>query len=114
MFLLSDLISQVRELVQDEVEPYRYSDARLYRTLNNAFAEAYRVRPDIFVDLEFQVPFVTPLNVLDEFPLDVQFYTAFVDFVTSMTELSDDEWTVDSRAIALLQLFNSRLGGPQK
>lgn len=110
MFLLSDLITQVRELVQDEVEPYRYSDERFYRTLNNAFAETYRLRPDIFVDLNFVIPFVTPVNATDTFPLDQQFYTAFVDFVVSMTEFSDDEWTVDGRAMTLLQLYGARIG----
>lgn len=114
MFLLSDLIIQVRELLQDQVEPYRYSDDRLYRTLSSAFVEAYRIRPDIFVDLKFQIPFVVPSNSIDTFPLDQQFYMAFVDFVTSMTEFSDDEWTVDARAMSLLQLFNSRLGGRQQ
>ena len=111
MFLLSDLIGQVRELVQDEVTPYRYSDDRLYRTLNNAFTEAYRVRPDIFVDVNFVIPFVTPADSGDTFPLDQQFYMAFVDFVVSMTEFSDDEWTVDGRAMAYLNLFGARLGG---
>ena len=111
MFLLSDLIGQVRELVQDEVTPYRYSDDRLYRVLNNAFAEAYRIRPDIFVDLDFTIPFVAPADSTDTFPLDQQFYTAFVDFVTATTELSDDEWTVDGRAMTLMQLFSARIGG---
>jgi hypothetical protein len=110
MFLLSDLISQSRELLQDEVEPYRYDDERLYRTLNNAFAEAYRLRPDIFVDLDFTIPFVTTANSTDTFPLDQQFYNPFVDYVVSMTEFSDDEWTVDGRAMAFLQLFGRRLG----
>lgn len=124
MFLLSDLISQVRELLQDEVEPYRYPEARLYRTLNTAFTEAYRIRPDIFVDLEFKIPFVIvsnpdavpPIvgNEADVFQLDQQFYQAFVDFVTSMTEFSDDEWTVDGRAGTFLQLFNAKLGGPRQ
>ena len=111
MFLLSDLITQVRELVQDEVVPYRYSDVRLYRTLNNAFVEAYRIRPDIFTSLDFTIPFVEPADAADTFPLDQQFYMAFVDFVTSMVEFSDDEWTIDGRAASLLSLFNARLGG---
>lgn len=111
MFLLSDLVTQVRELVQDEVEPYRYDDARVYRTLNNAFVEAYRIRPDIFVDLDFQIPYVSAANAADTFPLDQQFYVAFVDFVVSMIEFSDDEWTVDGRAASLLTLFNARIGG---
>ncbi len=114
MFLISDLIIQVRELLQDNVVPYRYSDDRLYRTLNSAFTEAYRIRPDIFVTLKFQIPFLTPSNSADTFQLDQQFYAAFVDFVTAMTEFSDDEWTVDARAMTLLKLFTMRLGGRQQ
>jgi len=111
MFLLSDLLIQVRELVLDEVVPYRYSDDRIFRTLNNAYVEAYRIRPDIFVDLDFQIPFVTAANSPDPFQLDQQFYNAFVDYTVSMIEFSDDEWTVDGRAIGYLTLFNQRLGG---
>lgn len=113
MFLLSDLIEQAREIVQDEVEPYRYSDVRLYRTLNTAFTEAYRIRPDLFVGLDFVIPYVAPADSGDTFPLDQQFYLAFVDFVVATVEFSDDEWTIDNRAMAFLQMFTTRLGGGQ-
>ncbi len=115
MFQISDLITQVREYIQDEQSSsYRYTDERLYRILNNAYAEAYRIRPDLFVSLDFEIPYVSPVNAGDTFQLDQQFYMAFVDFVTAMVEFSDDEWTVDGRATAFLQLFNARLGGPRQ
>ena len=114
MFLLSDLITSVRELLQDTVEPYRYDDDRLYRALNSAFSEAYRIRPDLFVGVDFAIPYVSSADSGDPFPLDQQFCNAFIDFVVSITELSDDEWTVDNRAMAFMGLFNARLGGRQQ
>ena len=119
MFLLSDLVLQVRELVLDLQEPYRYDDARIYRTINNAYVAAYGIRPDIFVDLQFKIPFVVaptlpitiPAPAPLEFQLDQQFYNAFVDYVVSMIEFSDDEWTVDGRAMGFLSLFSQKLRG---
>lgn len=132
MFLLSDLVNQVRELVLDLETPYRYSDARIYRAINSAYIEAYGIRPDIFVDLKFKIPFVvppvpipptapanpglpvprpTPVIPPQQFQLDQQYFNAFVDYVVSRIEFSDDEWTVDGRAMTFLSLFVQRLRG---
>lgn len=99
MATIDNLVTQARDLLQDTVEPYRFSDDRLIRSVNNAFNEAYRKRPDIFIDLDLAIPEVT---ITDDFPLDTQFFPAFIDYVVGFTELADDEFAVDGRATALM------------
>lgn len=111
MWTLSDLVTEVREFLQDEVVPYRFSDDRIYRLLNNAFGEAYRIRPDIFIGVDFVLPSYTSADSATDFPLDRQYFPAFVDFVVGTIEMADDEFTVDGRATAMLNIFQSRLGG---
>jgi hypothetical protein len=47
--LVSDVLAQARELLQDKVTPYRYSDDGLFYAINEAIFEARRLRPDLFV-----------------------------------------------------------------
>ena len=113
MWTIEDLLTQARDLLQDTVTPYRFSDARLLRTLNNAFGEGYRKRPDLYVGVSLVIPFVSSADLADPFPLDDQFFPAFVEYVVGFTEMSDDEFTVDGRAQALLNLFFGKLGQAQ-
>lgn len=111
MWTLSDLVTEAREFLQDEVTPYRFSDDRIYRIINNAFAEAYRIRPDIFIGVNFIIPMYTPADSATDFPLDRRYFPAFVDFVVATIEMADDEFTVDGRASTMLNIFQARLGG---
>jgi hypothetical protein len=111
MWTLSDLVTEAREFLQDEVTPYRFSDARIYRIVNNAFGEAYRLRPDLFVGVSYTIPHYTAADSAELFPLDTQYFPAFVDFVVGTIELADDEFAVDGRATAMLNIFQSRMGG---
>jgi len=45
----TDVIAQVRVLVQDEREPYRYSDTVLLRFLNQTVKRMAMLRPDLFL-----------------------------------------------------------------
>ena len=47
---VSDYITESRGLMQDEVAPYRYSDASIVGALNIAIGDAYRVRPDMWLN----------------------------------------------------------------
>jgi hypothetical protein len=45
----ADVIAQVRTLVQDEREPYRYTDTVLLRFLNQTVKRMAMLRPDLFL-----------------------------------------------------------------
>jgi len=47
----ADVIAQVRVLVQDEREPYRYSDTVLLRFLNQTVKRMAMLRPDLFLTI---------------------------------------------------------------
>lgn len=108
-----EVITSTREVLQDTVAPYRYSDARLIGTFNNALRETLRLRPDLFLSNSFVV---TPLVEADAttsttFPIEDQYFSTIVNFIVGFTELSDDEFTVDGRAITVLASFKSQLVG---
>jgi hypothetical protein len=46
----------VRLALQDEIEPYRYTDDTLEYCINSAIREVMRLRPDIFLDGKYQQP----------------------------------------------------------
>lgn len=47
-FTVAEVITEVRDLVSDSFEPYRYSDDFLVRKVNQAVRRACIIRPDLF------------------------------------------------------------------
>lgn len=113
MSTISDVITSSRELLQDTVTPYRFSDDRLVRTLNGALREVFRIRPDLFLSASFVIPEYVEADLASppNFPLEEQYYNTVVEFIVGWTELSDDEFTMDNRAAALLTAFRNQLIG---
>lgn len=113
--LLSDVLREARNVLQDtDSNNYRYTDARLIDAYNLALSEAWRLRPDLFITTYAAgVPLVansvTPSTV--SFPLDTQFFAPFCDYVAGRTELADDEFSVDGRAMGLVSSFKQSLVG---
>lgn len=110
---IAEVVTRARELLQDTVTPYRFSDARVIGVLNAGFREARRLRPDIFLVVSFVTPEFTEAAATDStlFPLDDQFMNVFINFIVGFTELSDDEFAVDGRANTLLITFRNQLVG---
>lgn len=50
-FLVSDVILDARELVQDTATPYRYDDAFMTRKFNQVLRRAVIMRPDLFTEI---------------------------------------------------------------
>ena len=64
----SEVIAEVRRLIQDTREPYRYSDAVLLGFTNQTFKRMAMLRPDLFVVIgDFAT---TPSSVLQSCPAD--------------------------------------------
>jgi hypothetical protein len=115
------VISQARTLLQD-VTPtvnglYRYTDQDLTDNFNGAMIEARKLRPDLFLTygLRTPLPLYTTSNLSDGtlFPVDEQYFTAFIWYVVGRAELREDTFTDDSRAVSLMNKFISALTEPK-
>jgi hypothetical protein len=91
---------------------YRYSDDELFEALNGAFVEARAKRPDLFIEWGLRNP-LPIFNATDDstvdFPIDVQYYNAFLYYIVGRTELREDTFAQDSRAVVLLNKFVNQL-----
>lgn len=109
------LLTEAREVLQDTLEPYRYSDDLLINKLNRGLQSMGRIRPDAFWDTfangDIVIPEVTTGTLATTFPLPMQFYSPLVSFVVAWAEIVDDEFTNDGRAAALLANFKTELVG---
>lgn len=106
-------VARARTVLQDTVQPYRYSDDMLYAALDSAVLEARRIRPDIFVgSLLSALPDITPARAGTALPIDNMFLQALVYYVVGSMELSEDEYTNEGRAVALLARFSQQLQVP--
>jgi hypothetical protein len=107
---IGDCITNVRVLLQDAIAPYRNTDEELYAIFNNAMSEVRRLRPDLFLTaLRTPMTTYTTASATLAFPIDEQFYRAVLDYCVSEAETRNDEFTTDSRAASLLQMFHQRL-----
>lgn len=114
-----DLIHQAREIVQDtgmadDFVGDRHSDAKLIRYLNTALTDAYRLRPDLFYPGAFDRDNLPEFLVADiaantVWPIDILYWSPFVDYVAGYVGLGDDEYAQDGRAVALLNRFSQKL-----
>lgn len=117
----STAMVQIRSILQDRVEPYRYLDSELVAILNTCLTEVKRLRPDAFAGTfttsttpQFYedgqiLPPAGYLPLSDPWPIDEMFFSPVVVYVAGYAELRDDEFTVDSRAALLLQRFAGQL-----
>jgi hypothetical protein len=108
---VSDYAVEARRLLQDTVQPYRYSDTNLVSALNMGLLEARRLRPDLFLNsgLRSAVPaFGSPI-VSANVPIDPQYRAALVYYIVGQTQLMDEETTQDARASVFLNKFVSQL-----
>ena len=115
---LGSLLGEARTMLSDKVaindtgEPYRYSDDELMDALNGAFIEARAKRPDLFLDwgLRASFPQFSAETDMDlPWPIDVIYYNTFLYYVIGWTELREDTFSQDSRAVSLLNRFTSQL-----
>ena len=106
--LVSDVITQARELLQDKVSPYRYSDASMIVAINEAMYEARRLRPDMFLSL-LRTTLTRVDATGDTLPLDDQFFPQLVNYVVGRSEMREDEYAVDRRAALLASAFYGAL-----
>lgn len=130
---IDDCLTEVRQILNDSVAPYRYSDNWLIYVLNTALRDLYRIRPDAYIgnfttgvlsanlvntygtsDLQVinGTPNPSPPVPITPFPVDDRlFYGPIVFYMIGRVELNDDEFADNNRAMTLLQAFRSELVG---
>lgn len=128
---IDDVLVEARFLLNDAGAagmPTRFANADMIRHLNTALRELYTLRPDAYVGLLLTggntpgvlnntiVPLYSTADLGQTpptpFPVDDRlFFSAVVYYVVGRTELSDDEFTDDNRAMTMLQGFRTMLGG---
>lgn len=118
-----DLITEARQLVNDSLEPYRDETSVYVAHVNRALQEIGRIRPDAFFDLFEENSLNVPLLIESGFPEyedneislgadfqpEMQFYGPVIAYLVGMIELKEDEFSEDSRAIAMLTAFRNSL-----
>ena len=110
--VLGDLVAQIRILLQDTDTlggEYRYSDDSIVTNINMGLLEMYRIRPDIFLELNFQVPEFNVATPDAPMTIEQQHVPALVYYAVGMCQLRDDEGTQDERAGMFLSKFTSML-----
>ena len=107
----SQVIERARRILQDEdATNYRYSDQSLLDSVNDAILEVRRVRPDLFISVSF-----SPTDVLlgqeaaALIPIEDMYFQSLVYLTTGYQMLRDDEFSLDSRAVNLLNKGTAQL-----
>jgi hypothetical protein len=121
--VVGDYLRDARTLLQDRIEPYRYSTHSLVRSLNLTLLDARRMRPDLFMDDLDTVPQyqwqddedATPTEdktnpTWDEFvPIEQGFRQAIIDGIVGHALSRDQEDIEDERATGFIQSMENRL-----
>jgi hypothetical protein len=104
-------IRDVRTLLLDRTEPFRYSDDSLLVAFNMALLEGRRLRPDLFVHHHgVKVPQYQSVN--DEtVPIEPQFRLAFVYGTSAHALARDQEDVQDQRSNSFMGVFHDILIG---
>lgn len=108
MQTIRNYIDAARILLQDTKDsPYRYSDDEFKLALSLAFDEAYRIRPDIFI--QNPIPdFASAADTVDV-PAPRGYQTAFLYYMCGHVQLRDLEEVTDARASVFLNKFVAQL-----
>jgi hypothetical protein len=110
--LLDDLVNQIRVLLQDvdvSSGEYRYSTDSIVMNLNMGLWEMYRLRPDIFLPLDFVVPQFSAVDMSAAITIETQYVPMLIYYAVGLTQLRDDEETQDARAMAFKSMFMAGL-----
>lgn len=109
---VQDYVTDVRTIILDKVQPFRYPDDSIVEALNIALLEGRRLRADLFVcRYGNDVPHFGPAVSGDIVPIEPQFRLAFIYGIAAHTLLRDEEDVQDQRANTFLERFHDMLVG---
>lgn len=109
---VENVIRAARVIIQDERSPFRVSDDQMAMYVTEAVSEARRLRPDLFLaTLRDSIPLYTAANMATIIPLPDMLFPQMVNYVAGRTDLREDTFSQDGRAILLMQAFGVALVG---
>lgn len=109
------LIAEARQVLNDTVPisgSSRFPDADLIAALNEAILQVRAKRPDAFLGfgLRKAIPvYDLPADAGALFPFDDMFYSPLLFYVVGRSELVEDTFSDDGRAVALMSKFTAQL-----
>ena len=115
MFTVGGLVGEARQLLNDTVPisgAPRFTDSDLTNALNDAMLQVRAKRPDAFLrfGLRRTLPaYALPADAATVFPIDDMFYSPLLFYVVGRSELTEDTFSDDGRAVALMSKFVSQL-----
>lgn len=108
---VKDYIDDVRTLLLDTIQPFRYDDTSLLRAFNLALLEGKRVRSDLFVERHgHSVPSFLVIAG-QEVHIEPQFRLAFVYGTCAHAISRDEEDVQDARANSFRATMHAILNG---
>lgn len=108
---IGGLFVEARRILNDD-SGVRFTDADLVAAFNDAMEQARAKRPDAFITIGLRVSvpvYAMPADSGTTFPLDGMFYPAFLYYVVGRSELREDTFTSEGRAVVLMNKFVSQL-----
>jgi hypothetical protein len=107
---IGSLLLDARNVLNDTIQvsgAYRYSDQELMNAFNDALLMTRTKRPDAFLKMGLRNPVPTYLttDTAVPFPIAQEFYPAFLFYTVGRTELKEDTFADDNRAVTLMQKF---------
>jgi hypothetical protein len=112
---VSQLIAEARTILNDTIPisgSSRYADDDLLAALNEAILQVRAKRPDAFLayGLRKTVPaYALPRDADLVFDFDDMFYSPLLFYVVGRSELIEDTFSDDGRAVTLMTKFTSQL-----
>lgn len=112
---VGQVVDAARAVLQDELQPFRYSTAQLCGFVSEAVGEARRLRPDMFHrTFRNVIPYFNQNHTTEYLPLPDMYFAQVVNYVAGRAEIRDDQFATDNRAMSLLAAFGVSLtGGPR-
>lgn len=113
---IGDLLGEARELLND-VNPIsgdpRFEDSDLVHALNDALFQLRTKRPDAFLGFGLRKPvpqYTMPADAGQPFPVsETLFYPPCLFYVVGRSELTEDMFADDGRAVTLMNKFVSQI-----
>jgi hypothetical protein len=109
------LLLEARQLLNDEIPisgSQRFPDADLVSALNEGILQVRAKRPDAFLAFGLRQPvpvYALPADAATTFPFDDMFYSPLLFYVVGRSELTEDTFSEDGRAVTLMTKFTSQL-----
>lgn len=87
----AEVLTRVRRILQDDFEPYRFSDAYLLGCLSDAQQELGRLRPDLLVTTTFTITALTDItSISTSLAFDVTMREAIAYLTCEQVYLTED------------------------